>query len=527
MTEQEQLLMLAKLRSSFPDYAEMCLKIKTKAGAIIPFKLNYAQLRVHQILEEQRAKTGKVRALILKARQQGFSTYVSARFYHRASLNHGVNVFILTHEQAATDNLFTMVARFHEHNPLKPRTGAANAKELIFSKLDSGYSVATAGQRAVGRSKTVQLFHGSEVAFWPNATEHFAGVMQAVPDLDGTEVILESTANGISGEFYERWQQAEAGIGDYIPIFSPWFWEKGYRRKVPPGFSLRRDKMPGEVVSEAEYAELYGLDLEQMCWRRGKIAELKDPVLFMQEYPASAEEAFQAAGHDSFIRGELVLKARKNKIDNPVGPLIIGVDPSRFGDDQFAIVWRRGRKILKHRLIDKIDAVSAANILKQIFDEDDPDRMFIDAGGIGGAVVDMLKSFGRKYDVRTVGVNFGGEPQEPEIKLDDGTLRPGPKNRRAEMWMRSKEWLQDPLGVDIPDFGMYQSDAVGPKYKYDMNQRLVLESKADMRKRGVRSPDLWDAVALTFAEPVYVKRTEDRVRPRKSLASFTSDGWML
>jgi hypothetical protein len=74
---------------------------------------------------------------------------------------------------------------------------------------------------------------------------------------------------------------------------------------------------------------------------------------------------------------------------------------------------------------------------------------------------------------------------------------------------------------------MYQSDAIGPKYKYDMNQRLVLESKADMRKRGVRSPDLWDAVALTFAEPVYVKREDERRRRQTSVVSQLSEGWMV
>ena len=525
MTEEEQLATLVKLRGDFTAYAPACLKIKAKNGALLPLKLNKAQLYVHQKLEEQKRKTGKVRALILKARQQGFSTYVGGRFYHRASLNHGTNVFILTHEQAATDNLFNMVARYHQHSPLKPHTGTANAKELLFDKLDSGYSVATAGQKAVGRSKTIHLFHGSEVAFWPNASEHFAGVMQAIPDLPGTEVILESTANGVTGEFFERWQQAEAGIGDYIPIFSPWFWEPGYRRPVPEGFRLRSEKMQGEDISEQEYMELHGLDLEQMVWRRAKIAELKDPMLFMQEYPATADEAFQATGHDSFIKSVLLLRARKNNIDDPVGPLIIGVDPSRFGDDLFAIVWRKGRKILKKETFEKIDTVSGANKIKQIIDKDDPARVFIDAGGVGGGVYDLLKSFGAKYDRVVVGVNFGGEPLEPVVLLDDGSKAPGPKNRRAEMWMRSKEWLEDPLGVDIPDEAIFQSDAVGPTYKYDSNQRLVLESKESMRKRGVRSPDVWDAVALTFAEPVYVKADDNR--PKTVSHVFTRpNGWM-
>ena len=83
----------------------------------------------------------------------------------------GSRAFILTHEQAATDNLFEMVERFHHHCPdvVKPSTGAANAKELYFDGLESGYRVGTASTKATGRSSTIQFFHGSEVAFWPHA----------------------------------------------------------------------------------------------------------------------------------------------------------------------------------------------------------------------------------------------------------------------------------------------------------------------------------------------------------------------
>jgi hypothetical protein len=75
-------------------------------------------------------------------------------------------------------------------------------------------------------------------------------------------------------------------------------------------------------------------------------------------------------------------------------------------------------------------------------------------------------------------------------------------NRRAEMWMRSKAWLGDPAGAQIPDSDSLQADGCGPSYRYDSHTRLVLESKEDMRRRGQQSPDEWDAVALTFAEPV-------------------------
>jgi hypothetical protein len=70
------------------------------------------------------------------------------------------------------------------------------------------------------------------------------------------------------------------------------------------------------------------------------------------------------------------------------------------------------------------------------------------------------------------------------------------------MWMKSKDWLADPAGAQIPDSDALQADACGPGYGYDSNTRLLLEKKDDMRRRGAASPDQWDAVALTFAEPV-------------------------
>lgn len=492
---------LRRLRDEFTYYAPRCLRIRTKSGAIEPLILNDAQEYLHGRLEAQRERTGKVRALVLKGRQQGISTYIGGRFYHRAQFSNGLRVFILTHEQDATNNLFGMVDRYHQHNPIAPSTGAANAKELFFDRLESGYAVGTAGAKAVGRSQTVQMFHGSEVAFWPNATTHFAGVVQAIPDLPGTEIVLESTANGVGGEFHERWQQAEAGIGDYEAIFIPWFWSREYRRAVPDGFVLDEE--------EAAYQQAHGLDLEQMAWRRNKLSELKDPLLFKQEYPATAAEAFQSTGHDSYIKPEAVLRARKAACE-AIGPLIIGADPARFGDDRFSLAWRKGRKVLKRESKSKIDIVAGANWIRQVIDVDKPDRVFIDVGGLGAGVFDILVNWGEPYATVCVAVNFGGEPQEPYEIMSDGSRRPGPKNRRAEMWQRSKLWLDEPGGADIPDDDGLQADACGPGYHYDTNQRLLIEAKEHMRARGVRSPDEWDAVALTFAEPVAERRRTAR-----------------
>jgi len=499
----------ARLRDDLEFYARNCMFIRAKSGKVQAFRFNKAQQYIHERLEAQRAATGRVRALILKGRQQGCSTYVGARYYQRTTWAKGIRTFILTHEDQATQNLFEMVNRYHEHCPMfvRPSTGAANAKELFFDKLDSGYKVGTAGTKGVGRSSTIQLFHGSEVAFWPHAETHAAGVLQAVPDEDGTEVILESTANGVGNLFHQKWTDAERGVGDFIAVFVPWFWQEEYQKSVPEGFEMSEE--------DRQYAETYGLTLEQMAWRRNKIAELKDANLFKQEYPATAAEAFQMSGHDSFIKPALVAQARKNDRAES-GPLVIGFDPARFGDDGSAMVRRRGRKAFGVERRHKLTTMQGAGWLKLVIDQEKPARVFIDVGGLGIGIYDRLVEMG--YGDIVAAINFGSSPLEPPQFGPDGKeIGGGPANRRAEMWMKSRDWLEQEGGVDIPDLDSLQADACAPGYKYDSNSRVLLERKEDMRKRGVPSPDEWDALALTFAEPVA------ETQPRA--ISFRSPGW--
>lgn len=688
--------------------------------------------------------------------------------------------------------------------------------------------------------------HNSEVAFSPNANGHFAGIVQTVPDLPGTEIILESTGNGPTGAYYQHWQDAEAGTGDYMALFVPWFWTAEYSRPVVERFDLDEE--------EQSYRQSHGLSLGQMAWRRAKIVELKDPKLFKQEYPACiaagqrvgveqvgliaierirpgydtatgaigavmangtrqtvkvttelgyevictpdhrlsvwpnswveaaqtqgqmlalsppafskhecvvewqpfpcvtsklhvterfgrllgyfmgdgswhdgtfsivctgvdddvvadvirlvtefigppttrsvgkqgggtevrvgcsnfaavlrvlgiirptaphrivkipesifaspepvvreflrglfeadgfcqksgagmslfskhegflrdvqllllgfgitsrrtrerkiakdgrvfpgnalilratetrqflrhigfmsrrkqdrltgyeasdlgrpsperplvdrvfsitpagvrevydlsipgaecfdaggilvhncAIEMFEATGEQSYIDPETVLAARKATKEG-FGPLVIGVDPSRFGDDRFSIAWRKGRKVIKVESRAKIGTTEALTWLRDIIDQDKPARMFIDAGGGGDRLYDILQSWGEPYEKVIKLVNFGGKPLTAAQILRDGTKRPGPVDRRAEMWMRSRDWLEQPAGADIPDRDSLQADACAPRYTYQTtDQKLRLESKEQMRARGVRSPDEWDAIALTFAEPV-------------------------
>jgi len=283
---------IEKLKGDFETYARINLKILTKAGTLEPFLFNEPQKYVHALLEKQLKDTGKIRALWLKARQQGASTYTGARFYFKTSLNHGRRAFILTHEQAATANLFALTKRYHDnsHPGLKPVTGSSNVKELIFSKLDSGYKVGTAASKAVGRSGTIQFFHGSECAHWENAYEHFSGVMECIPDEPGTEVILETTAAGCGGKFYDLWTQAVRGEGDYIAVFVPWFYSTEYRRDAT-GF------VP--TAEELEKQKIYGVDLEQLAFRRAKINSM-GVDLANQEYPYCWQDAFLSSGRTVF-----------------------------------------------------------------------------------------------------------------------------------------------------------------------------------------------------------------------------------
>lgn len=501
-TENDALRQLAQLRNDLTVYAPQVLKVRTKGAEVNPFILNRAQMFLHTQLEQQREKYGWVRALVLKGRQQGVSTYVAGRYYHKTSLRKGQNTYILAHEQTASDTLFGIVDRFQRNaGKFAPHVGRSNLKELEFDFLESSYSVATAGAKAGGRGKATSLFHGSEVAFWPNAADHFAASVQSVPLLPGTEVILESTSAGAGGDFYDRCQDAAAEKGDYILIFLAWWLSDEYSREPEPGFTLSKEEINGEV-SEEEYRDLYKLTMEQMAWRRSKILELRDPLLFRREYPATVADAWTAPpGHEPYIDSLLVLRAR-HRNQPGVGPLIIGVDPASQGGDRFAMCFRRGLRVEKIEYRNKLSHEEGTAWCRDVIDSYHPARMNIDAGNVGAAIVTSLKNIGPKYLEIVRGVNFGGTSEHrfarPKI--------PGPINRRAEMWQRGKDWLELPEGVQLPDMDMLQADICAPKQKPRLDNNFQLESKKEMKDRNVRSPDLADAWALTFAFREFFER---------------------
>lgn len=510
-----QLAKLERLNNDFEYFARAYLKIRTKAGDVVPFALNRAQKRLHERLEDQVRRRGKVRAVIVKGRQMGSSTYIQGRYYWRIwrKSGKGLKAFILTHEQPATDNLFKMTKRFQDQAPpgLAHPTVAANAKELAFAGRDSSYLVATAGTKGVGRSDTLQLFHGSEVAFWPNAEDHIDGVEQAIADAEGTEKILESTANGVGNVFQRRYSAAERGDSDEEAIFLPWFWDDGYEETPPHGWEPTRQW--------SEYQARHGITEAQLYWAFKKNRSMATAISastdepcwkFKQEYPATAAEAFQSSGN-SFIPAEKVQAARRKAHDPqvlPHGPLIIGVDPAR-GGDKTGVIDRRGRRagsVICERW-DETDLMAIAGKVVRLIRMHAPDAVNIDVGGLGAGVYDRLRELG--YGRIVNAVNFGSSP-----------LGIGPtgdelyENRRAEMWDGLRDWFNDPAGVQVPDDDALHTDLTAPVWgsgatRYKSNNELIIEPKDKIRERLGFSPDLGDAAALTFAMPIAPARYDE------------------
>ena len=284
-----------KLLTDFPFYAKSALKIRTKEGAVAPLKLNPAQQILQAAIDRQMAEEGKVRIIILKARQQGLSTHVGGYLYFNVSQNTARKAMVITHHADSTRALFDMTKRYHENCPeiLRPHTKYSSRRELSFDILDSSFVVATAGGEAVGRGETLTHVHASELAFWPksSAEETWNGLTQAVPSSPNTAIFIESTANGVSGVFYNLWKGAVEGINGFTPVFLPWFADPTYREAVPDNFE--------RTPEEDELVSRYGLDDEQLCFRRKKIAQ-NGIDLFKQEYPAEPDEAFLTTGRPVF-----------------------------------------------------------------------------------------------------------------------------------------------------------------------------------------------------------------------------------
>lgn len=264
-----------------------------------------------------------------------------------------------------------------------------------------------------------------------------------------------------------------------------------------------------------------------------RTVEGTDPGVYQEildEYGEDSDEArvevyglFPKSGDETFISPTMVEEAVKRKPQNdPTAPIVIGVDPARGGSDWFDILIRKGRQIVEIRRFkiavddEGIGTMEGVGHVIDAIEEFKPTLTVVDETGMGGPILDRLKE--QRYKVR--GVNFSWKPKDGK--------RWG--NKRAEMWGEMRKWLAT---ASIPDDRYLKSDLSGPRKKPDSSGKMFLESKKDMKARGLASPDAADALAVTFAFPVaHREYNEKRATQRSGMmnnyegSSAASTSWM-
>ena len=220
---------------------------------------------------------------------------------------------------------------------------------------------------------------------------------------------------------------------------------------------------------------------------------------------------FPNAGDDQFISNLTVDEAMKReRYKDQTAPIVIGVDPARFGADATVIAVRQGRDIIAIKRFRGDDTMESVGRVIEAIEEYNPALVVIDEGGLGAGVVDRLKE--QRYKVK--GINFGNKAKNP--------LMYG--NKRAEMWGEMREWLKT---ASIPSDRYLKTDLISPLMKPDSKGSIFLESKKDMKARGLASPDAADAICVTFAFPVAHRETRVDVNRKKTYnSSQQATGWM-
>jgi hypothetical protein len=331
------------------------LAVVDEQSKLVPFgKLFPTQSMIQDRIDADLFENRPTRLIVLKSRRHRISTLCAANIFHACIFRENRRGYIVAHDRDTSEVLFRFHQTFYENLPdiVRPMKRFSNRKEFLFENpsdegrltspgLRSSITVRPAssggkkvgaqqGAAGVGRGDRIDLLHASEVAFWANGEETFRGFAQAVPEEPGTMVVMESTANGQAGFFYEEWLKAQAGETEYAPIFLPWYQHPHYRASVlassRPEWEPTEDEyrwfdeykghlLVEEMAKAAKVAVRLGLDDEdeilagehgvgwdQLKWKkfalRGRCGGRLET--FHVEYPATPEQAFTSSGTPRF-----------------------------------------------------------------------------------------------------------------------------------------------------------------------------------------------------------------------------------
>lgn len=308
MTEEEA---LAKLRDKNWRMNHL-YKIKTKDQKLRQYKRNLAQ--------EDYALHKTQKNIILKARQLGFSTECLIDMLDDTISTPNTNSAIVAHEQRKVIALFETVKRAYESMPdmLKPRVSFDNRNELYFPEIDSKIYVTLDT-----RSEMVHNLHVSEVAFIKGADEKMTGILESVPK--GGKITFESTANGMSGYFYESWDDKQ---NEFKKHFYNWMWDENYREpttKTIEELDAEYRELSVRYGTIPDIRERFMLDAEQYNFYIQKVRRHRE--LVMQEYPTTSLEAFVASGRNVFHISDLNKHVLLGAIDRKFQDLLIWEKP--------------------------------------------------------------------------------------------------------------------------------------------------------------------------------------------------------
>jgi hypothetical protein len=502
---------ILKKYNNFESFSKDYLKIISKDMKVESFLFNKEQQYILKLINKQYKNEGVSKTIILKSRQVGSSTLLSALMFYNLLNSESFRGFVLTHRQSATNNLFNIFYRFFNFLPQDLQMDLSITKSKNLSVLGTNCSAgfATAGGSEVGRSETISFFLGSEVAFWPNSQNHISSVLSAVVP-QNSHIILESTSAGASGAFYEMCMEASLGKNDFQLIFLPWYWHKNYSTK-------REDSVIEFPIDWLEYQKIYGLTTEQLNWAYIKNKDINlssqqeaqsPSELFLKEFPGSIEEAFKSGNtnnlislsniqkvaiynEDFFNKQEFVKLLNKFKMQSKLQGLVLGIDIAFGGKDSSYIIDKVGGFLgfnINHK-IKSGNSTQLIAIIKKYIEQFNIEKICLDTSGGGILVYDALCR--ENLEHLLLPVNFANKSNDSDKFI----------NIRAEIWYLLKQFIEEGNYI-IKDVELIKQLS-SINYFHNAKGQIQLEDKVAFKQRIKQSPDAADAAALTFAYNPY------------------------
>ena len=402
---------------------------------------------------------GREDGLVEKSRDMGVSWLCVAIAVWMWRFHPGVVVGFGSRKEEYVDkigdpkSLFWKARQFINLLPVELRPAGyvenKHAPHMRILNPENGAAIVGEAGDNIGRGNRTSIYFKDESAFY----EHPEAIDAALSQTSNCKIDV-STPNGAGNPFYRKRH------GGKIKVFV---------------FDWHDDPRKSEA------------------WYQKQVDSL-DPIIVAQEI----DRNYESSVANAFVPADLVNGAasRGPAQVQALGGLRVGVDVARFGDDKTVITFRRGRVLLKQVALAKLDVTQVAGMVKQETGAyaEKPEQIAVDVIGIGAGVADILRGW---YPDRPA---KGGGRKIPVVVDVNSALRMGngqDYNLRAFMWREMREWMKT---ASIPNEQGLKTDLTALRYGFKGGE-LLLESKEDAKRRGVKSPDFGDSLALTFAEP--------------------------